>query len=169
MYSLNVPVPGEVGRLASQLARDLPAARARTRDEHTLVVKRLGTGDRGTLQRVRPAVREALAGSPAFEARVAEVDYFAEAADGPSPVVYLPVESPQLRRLHDRLCDVTDPIEDIEGEAYVPHVTVARGGSEEAARRLADRAIEPVTWTVSELAFWDAERGVSAGELSLPA
>jgi 2'-5' RNA ligase len=131
-------------------------------------VKRLGTGDRTTLQRVRPRVRDALAGTPAFEARVAGVDYFAEAADGPSPVVYLTVESPELARLHDRLCDVLDPVAGIEGEAYVPHVTVARGGTLDAAERLADREIAPVTWTVSELVFWDAERGVAAGSVSLP-
>ena len=169
MYSLNVPVPGEVGRLAGEVARDLPAARARPRGEHTLVAKRLGTGDRGEFQRVAARVREALAGTPAFEARIAGVDYFETAADGASPVVYLAVEAPELERLHERLCSVVDPIDEMEGEAYVPHVTVARGGRVDAAKRLAERDIDPVTWTVSELQFWDAERALSAGTVSLPA
>jgi 2'-5' RNA ligase len=169
VYSLNVPVPGEVGRLAGEVARDLPTARARPRGEHTLVAKRLGTGDRGEFQRVATRVREALAGTPAFEARVAAVDYFETAADGASPVVYLAVESPELQRLHERLCSVVDPVDGIEGEAYVPHVTVARGGRVDAAERLTGRDIDPVTWTVTELQFWDAERSLSAGSVSLPA
>ena len=169
MYSLNVPLPSDVTTLASSLARDLPAARARTRDEHTLVAKRLGTGNRGAFQRVSTRVRESLAGTPAFEAQISGVDYFEIAADGTSPVVYLAIESPELQRLHDRLCGIVDPVDDIEGEEYVPHVTIARGGRVDAAKRLADRDVDPVTWTVTELQFWDAERSLAAGTVSLPA
>jgi 2'-5' RNA ligase len=169
VYSLNVPLPSGVTTLAGTLARDLPAARARTRGDHTLVAKRLGTGHRGEFQRRATRIRETLAGTPAFEARLTGVDYFETAADGTSPVVYLAIESPELERLHDRLCGVVDPVDGIEGDDYVPHVTIARGGSKEAADRLADRDVDPVTWTVSELVFWDAERGLSAGTISVPA
>ncbi|MEF8938013.1 MAG: 2'-5' RNA ligase family protein, partial [Halovenus sp.] len=68
MYSLNVPVPGQVGALAVEIARQLPSARARTRGEHTLGVKRLGS-DAGQYSRIEAQAREALAGQPAFEAR----------------------------------------------------------------------------------------------------
>lgn len=169
MYSLNVPVPGEVSRLASELARELPAARARRREEHTLVAKRLGEGDGAAFRRLAALAREALTGTPAFEARVAGVDYFAEAASGPSPVVYLAVESPGLVSLHQDLARAFDPVEGLEGEAYVPHVTVARGGSVDAARRLAARDVDPIEWAVTELVFWDAGRGERAGTVSLPA
>lgn len=169
MYSLNVPPPSEVTALASRLARDLPGARARARGEHTLVVKRLGADDRAEFQRVAARVREALAGTPTFQVRVTDVDYFEDAVEGTSLVVYLAVESPHLRRLHERLCEVIDPVPDLEGEGYVPHVTVARGGSVDAAERLADRDVSPVEWTVSELLFWDAERSLPAGTVSLPA
>ncbi len=169
MYSLNVPLSGEVSALAADLARDLPGARARARGERTLVVKRLGRGDRSEFRRLAARTREALAGQPGFEARVTGVDLFEEAVAGPSPVVYLAVESPGLVALHRRLVEVFDPVEGIEGEDYVPHVTVARGGTVAAARRLAGRGIEPVEWPVSELAFWDADRGQPAGTVSLPA
>lgn len=169
MYSLNVPLPSDVTTLATSLARDLPSARPRTRGEHTLVAKRLGTGTRGEFQRRTARVRDALADTPPFEARVAGVDYFELAADGASPVVYLAVESPELDRLHDRLCAVIDPVDGMEGEEYVPHVTIARGGRVDAAARLAARDIDPVRWTVTELQFWDAERALAAGTVSLPA
>lgn len=166
MYSLNAPVPGTVAALASELARDLPAARARTRGEHTLCVKRLD--DDAPYGHIEATAREALAGQPAFESRVTGIDYFAEAVTGTSPVVYLVVESPALRRLHERLVEYFDPVADIEGEAYTPHVTVARGGSLARAREVAGRDIDPVTWTVSDLQFWDAKRGQSVSQLSLP-
>ncbi|MFC7133096.1 MULTISPECIES: 2'-5' RNA ligase family protein [Salinibaculum] len=169
MYSLNVPVPSEVSALAADLARDLPGARARTRGEHTLVAKRLGTGDRAAFQRLSARARDALTGAPAFAARVSGVDYFADPATGAAPVVYLAVESPGLRDFHERLCEQFDPVDGIEGDDYAPHVTIARGGSVDAAERLAVRDVDPVEWTVSELVFWDAERSQPAGTVSLPA
>jgi len=169
VYSLNVPLPSDVSALASELARDLPGARARTRGDHTLVDKRLGTGDRAAFQRLAARARDALAGTPAFAARVARVDYFPEPATGAAPVVYLAVDSPGLAQLHAALCEQFDPVDGIEGDDYTPHVTIARGGSVEAATRLTERDIEPVEWDVTELVFWDAERGQQAGRISLPA
>jgi len=169
VYSLNVPLPGDVPALATELARALPGARARTRGEHTLVAKRLGTGGRGAFQRQAARARDVLAGAPVFEVRVAGVDYFPDPETGAAPVVYLAVESPGLDALHARLCEAFDPVDGIEGEAYAPHVTIARGGSVDAAERLAARDIAPIEWTVTELHFWDAERGQRAGTVSLPA
>jgi 2'-5' RNA ligase len=169
VYSLNVPLPSDVPALATELARELPRARARTRGEHTLVLKRLGTGDRGVFQRRRERTREALAGAPAVDARVAGVDYFETPATGPAPVVYLAVESPGLEALHARLCERFDPVEGIEGDEYRTHVTIARGGAIDAAKRLTRRDVDPIEWTVSALHFFDADRGQRAGRLSLPA
>jgi hypothetical protein len=83
--------------------------------------------------------------------------------------VYLAVESPGLRALHGHLCDEFDPVEGIEGDDYIPHVTIARGGGPAAARRLTERAIDPIEWTVEELVCYDSERGQPASRLSLPA
>lgn len=170
MYSLNVPVPGRVAALASDIARDLPEARARSRGEHTLCVKRLdANGETAPYSRHEARTREVLAGQPAFEVRVTGVDYFLEVVTGSSPVVYLAIESPELRRLHERMVGVFPTLDAIEGSEYTPHVTVARGGSIAAAERAADRQIEPVSWTVSELSFWDATHRQSVSTVSLPA
>ncbi|MDG5778626.1 2'-5' RNA ligase family protein [Haloarculaceae archaeon H-GB2-1] len=166
MYSLNVPIPSAVGALATSLGGDLGPARARTRGEHTLVVKRLVGDESAAVLEAR--AREALRGAPAFEARIAEVGVFENAASGPSPVVYLAVESPGLEAIHDDLCSVFDTVPDVEGDDYVPHVTIARGGTPELVERVRDAEFDPIEWTVSELVFWDAERGLQAGRLSLP-
>ncbi len=167
MYSVNVPVPSEVSALASRLARDLPRARGRPRGEHTLVVKRL-VGEGGDHQQVARA-RDVLADAPTFRVRITGIDLFARPTSGAGPVVYLAVESPGLERLHYRLASAFDPVEGIEGEAYVPHVTIARGGPERAAHRITDRQIDPIEWTASELVFWDGDRNQPAGRVSLPA
>lgn len=181
MYSLNVPVPSTVARLASELARDLPEARPRRRGEHTLVCKRLdgtasnvghrsGTGGGpATAGRLDARVREAVAGTAPFAARVTGVDRFREAVTGPSPVVYLAVDSPGLLDLHRRLCETFEPVEGLECEDYTPHVTVARGGSPAVADALCDRDIDPVEWTVEELQVYDAEHVQPVSTLSLPA
>jgi len=169
VYSLNVSLPSSVTRLAGRLARELPQARARPRGEHTLVVKRLGTGDHAAYARQEARARDAVRGTAPFEVRVTGVEQFATAETGPSPVVYLAVESPPLRALHERLCDEFDPIEGMEADDYTPHVTIARGGDPGAARRLVERDIDPVEWAVEELVFFDAERGQSVSRVSLPA
>lgn len=160
MYSLNAPVPPEVGRLASGVA-----ARARTaevRERHTLVCKRLGEGDAAVLER---RAREALAGAPAVAARVHRVETFDDPPDGRGPVAYLAVESPGLAGLHERLCVAFEVRPAIEGEGYVPHVTVARGGD---AAELTG-AVEPVEWTVQGLELWDARHEEVVDRVALPA
>lgn len=160
MYSLNAPVPSAVGRLASSLAAQLHDSDVRTR--HTLVVKRLGGGDRAT---VADAARTAMAGAPACEARVGGLDVFENPA-GRAPVVYLAVESPGLVQIHEQLCDAFEPVSGLEGDDYDPHVTIARGGD---ARRLLDREIDPVRWTVDRLELWDATARESVESIALPA
>lgn len=169
MYSLNVPVPAAVAAMASDLARDLPGAQARPRGEHTLGVKRLGTKQEVEYARIEARTRELLAGQPPFEVRVSGLDCFESAAVGTTPVVYLTVESPELRRLHDRLAATFAPVDGIEGPDYTPHVTVARGGTVETAQRFVERDIEPTTWTVRKLQFWDAEYGQAVSSVALPA
>lgn len=165
MYSLNVPPPSAVTRLAGELARELPRARTRQRGQHTLVGKRLGDGDGA---RLATQVHTELTGVEPFDLRVTGIDLFETAPTGSAPVVYLSVESPALRVLHERLCTVFDPVAGIEGGDYTPHVTIARGGELAAARRLTDREIEPVRWTADRLSVWDSHRNVPVREFSLP-
>ncbi|QPV64601.1 2'-5' RNA ligase family protein [Halosimplex litoreum] len=167
MYSLNVPVPGTVAALARDLGTRLGTADVRVRGEHTLVAKRLGRGDAAAYHELEARAREALRGEAPFEVRVAGVDAFTDVPRGEGPVVYLAVESPGLESLHDRLCDRFDPVDDVEGDDYVPHVTVARGGSVQRAADLRETPIEPIDWTVERLQFWDAEHSQSVSAVSL--
>jgi len=167
VYSLNVPVPGTVASLATDLGTRLGTATVRRRGEHTLVAKRLGDGDAATYHELEARAREALTGAPPFEVAVTGVDVFAEAAAGESPVVYLSVESPGLEALHERLCETFDPVDGMEDDDYIPHITVARGGSVERAADLRERSFDPVEWPVSELQFWDAEHGQSVSTVAL--
>ena len=113
--SLNVPVPGRVSALASELRPALTPFE-RVREWHTLVVKRLGDAEPTGLDE---RVRRALSGAPAFEARVAGIGAFREPAAGPGPVVYLAVESPGLVEVHRQLCGVFGTVSGIEGDDYV--------------------------------------------------
>lgn len=168
MYSLNVPIPGQVKRFAADLHPDLFEFDT-VRDQHTLVVKRFGDATRAEYIALEQRARRVVRGTPAFEVRIAGIDYFDQPARGEGPVVYLAVDSPGLRSLHQRLVDEFDAIPDIEGDDYVPHITLARGGNHEAARRLAERQFEPLSWTVTSLQFWDATYDEPISTVSLPA
>lgn len=163
MYSLNVLVPGTVQRLASELHPRLTAFDT-IRERHALVLKRLGDDSSA---RLRERLRAPLSDSSPFEVRITGIDYFERPTRGPGPVVYLAVESPGLLSLHGRLCDEFDAIEGLEGDDYVPHVTLARGGSVETARELAEMDVDPVTWTVSQLDLWSARFRESAATIRL--
>lgn len=169
MFSLNVPVPGRVRRVAADLHPRL-AGFERVRDDHTLVVKRLGDPGPGEVHAVEQRARRALAGTAPFRAAVDGVGVFEDPPAGPGPVVYLAVESPGLVAVHARLCEAFGAVEGVEGEDYVPHVTLARGGGVEAARALATVDVERVAWTVEALSFWHGARGGGeAGRVRLPA
>jgi hypothetical protein len=179
VYSLNVPVPGRVAALAGDVAAELSGTRAprgvaddvwSTRSEHTLVLKRLVDPKDASRTRYHldARVRDALAGTTPFEVRVSRADYFAEPTSGSSPVLYLAVESAELARLHDHLVEAFGPLDGVEGPEYVPHVTVARGGTLATAERVAG-PLEPVEWTISELLLWSADDGEITGRIPLPA
>jgi 2'-5' RNA ligase len=165
VYSLNALVPGRVDRLAEEL-RPALAAFDRQRERRSIVVKRLGEGRAAT---VAERLRVALAGTPAVEVRITGIDYFEIPTSGPGPVVFLDVESPGLHRVHRSLGEAFPFVEGLEGDEYRPHVTLARGGDLEAARRLADREVEPIEWTISELQLWDARWDEVVRRISLPA
>lgn len=165
--SLNVPVPGEVKRRAGELEPDLYTFE-RVRRTHTLGVKRFGERTPTEYARLVPRVREAIAGTPSFEARITSIEAFEEPTRGDSPVIYLAGESPVLHELNGRLSEVFEPIEGIDAEDYVPHVTLARGGTPGERERLCERAFEPITWTVNELVLWDATYGEITTRFSLP-
>lgn len=172
MYSVNVPVPWDVRRLAASLEPDL-AEFASVRDRHTLVVKRLDGRDLNDLHRIRERLRPALAGVAPFDLRVTGIDAFDRPPLGEGPVVYLAVEPvgddadgvsgrDPLRAIHDRLVREFGSVDGLEGASYVPHVTLARGWDghgdpDEAVDRLRERDVAGVRWTVDELGVWTRE------------
>lgn len=159
-------MPGKLLRVANDL-RPALAGLDSVRERHTLVVKRLGPlADHAQLE---AEARQTLRGAPKFEARVAGLGAFDEPAAGHGPVVYFAVESPRLVELHERLAETFGAIEGIEGEAYIPHITLGRGGSPERVQQLLATELEPVTWTVGELVFFDARHGEVVSRVRLPA
>jgi hypothetical protein len=159
VFSVNVPVPPAVSRLASGLASETFDADVRTR--HSLVAKRLGDE-----YRVSKRVREALRGTGPFRVRVHGVDAFEVPTSGRAPVAYLDVESPGIWELHRTLCEVVDPIPELEGDDYTPHVTIARGGD---CGKLVGRDAGPIEWTVERLEFYDSRHRETVESVSLPA
>lgn len=170
MYSLNVPVPGEVERVAADLHPALQPFDT-VRERHTLVLKRLEVDGSQEFDRAVKRVRRTLAGAPAVEARTNGIGRFEEPVAGPGPVVYLGVESPGLHDLHRQLVAELGAVSGLEGPSWVPHITLARGGDPAALDLDRLRATDPtpVTWTVGSLTFYDARRGERAGSISLPA
>jgi len=167
VYSLNVPVPGVVERLAADLHPRLTPF-DRIRDRHTLVCKRF-EADEAASDHLRDRLRRALSPTPAFEARITGIDAFETPTRGSAPVVYLDVESPGLHDLHRRLVETFGAVhDDLEGEGYVPHVTLARGDGGDALDDLRRLDVDPVTWTVSELILWSRARRETVWRVSLP-
>ncbi len=182
MFSVNVPLPPAIDRLATDLQPKLSGF-DRLRDRHTLVCKRVSVEDvtepdRGTrkiggrtrehaLERLRETVRPVFADTDPFRVLVDGIDTFK--TDDGGIVVHLAVESPGLVRLHRRLCRVIDPVSGIEGDDYVPHITLARGDTpdHEALDCLLDADIDPVAWRVHALDLYDAEFRETAATVEL--
>ncbi|OYR41749.1 phosphoesterase [Halorubrum sp. Ib24] len=184
MFSLNVPLPPAVGDLAADLHPKLSGF-DRVRDRHTLVCKRLGVDnvpdrvasaarpgpeDVGSaaepsppkpdaLEALRGDLRPLLSGTDPFEVAATGIDVFDAPASGSRPVVYLAVESEVLVRLHQRLCAAYGAIEGIEGDDFVPHVTLARGGNPApgVVADLVGAAVDPIRWRVHALDLYDPE------------
>jgi len=74
-------------------------------------------------------------------------------------VLYLIVESDALVRVHRRLCAAYGAIEGIEGDDFVPHVTLARGGNPGpgVVADLVTADFEPIRWRVHALDLYDPE------------
>ncbi|WP_128906201.1 2'-5' RNA ligase family protein [Halorubrum amylolyticum] len=198
MFSLNVPLPPAVDRLAADLHPKLSGFE-RVRDRRTLVCKRFGVEDvpdrvagddhggvgagasagppaggpsppkPAALDALRDDLHPLLAGTDPFPVAVTGIDVFDAPASGSGPVLYLAVESDALVRVHRRLCAAYGAVEGIEGEEYVPHVTVARGGDPEpgVVADLVGAEFEPVRWRVHALDLYDPEFREVAASIEL--
>lgn len=166
MDSLNVPVPGTVAGIAWDLRPALTGFED-LRDEFTLVVKRF-EDERVGGRPIQDIAREALAGIDPFQVHLDGIGQFRDPPAGRAPVVYLALESPGLEAVHRRLVSRVGAVATLEGEAYVPHITLARGGPAEAVNGLGDAEIPDHTWTVDRLVWWDAATRRPVADLTLP-
>jgi hypothetical protein len=182
MFSVNVPLPSHVSRLATSLHADLMSFDSR-RERQTLVLKRFeadttsGYSKQTSTDISLPVLREQLrpiltstATPNQIELSVTGIDFFENPPGGTAPVVYLVVESQSLMTLHTQLCKSFDTIRDLEGSNYIPHITLARGGDiADATQFIEYQSIDPITWTVSSLHIWDSRYRENAATISLSA
>jgi len=198
VFSLNVPLAPAVDRLAADL-QSKRSGFERVRDRRTLVCKRFGVEDvpdraaggdpdgggasaspgapaggpsppkPAALDALREDLRPLLAGTDPFPVAVTGIDVFDAPASGSGPVLYLTVESDALVRLHRRLCAAYGAIEGIEGDEYVAHVTVARGGDPEpgVVADLVAAEFDPIRWRVHALDLYDPEFREVAASIDL--
>lgn len=164
MASLNVPVPGAV-RGEIEALRPRLADFETVRETPTFVLKRFD-GDRSA-HAIESDVRLAVADTGPFEVRLAGLETFEDPVAGPGPVLYLAIEGQRLRRLHRRLVDRFGAVDGLEGEEYVPHITVARGGDVDGLAELTEVSVEPIAWTVAELWLWDPRHEERLGRIDL--
>lgn len=159
MYSLNAPVPEEVIGVCERY-RDRLERFENTVDEHSLLAKRFHRRSPGEIEQLGMELDERLARWSPIPARIDGFDVFVDPPVGRGPVVYLTVMSPGLVSLHRELVDTYGTvISSIEGDGYVPHVTVARGGSRTAIAAITDVAFDPIDWSIDQLVLWDARYG----------
>lgn len=159
MYSVTVPIPPGVRDLADRLRPALSGFdRIRPARTRTLVCKRLPAEDRREYLAVARRTKAVLADVAPFPVRITGTGTFRDPPRGPGPVAYLAVESEPLRRVHERLVAEFDAVEGLEGPDYVPHVTLARGGSAAAVDRFTAREVEPIAFSATELHCYDTER-----------
>ena len=172
MFSLNVPVPGEIKALAGEL-HPLLTRFERIRERHTLLAKRFDTGlddDADSLprlrERLRPLLREHDTGE--LTLRVTGLGHFETPPSGPGPVLYLAVESADLHALHRRLCSSFGAVEELEADRFTPHVTLARGGHIADVSDIGERRqIDPIEWTADELLVRDSRYREDAARIPL--
>jgi len=180
VFSLNVPLPPAVDRLAAALEAAVDDGEHRTR--HTLVCKRVSAVEHAetraetraetsaaALETLQNRLEPVRAAAEPFELALTGVDAFEARPAATDTVVYLTVESPGLMRLHRRLCAVFEPVDGIEADAYVPHVTLSRGSdpSEVRAALAAEAQSLPVRWRAHELEVYDAAFREVAATVSL--
>jgi len=163
MALLSVVLPPDVARLLSTL--DVPGERAS--DHHvTLVYPGKTLPFEASLAYIG-ATNKALSGLKPFTVTVNAVGTFA-AKDGKVPVV-AKVEGEALHDLRERLVKALDEASveyDTTYKDYRPHVTLAFAEAKDVG--FMQTLPSPVTWGVSEVAFWGGSEGASGIQVTFP-
>lgn len=168
VYSLNAAIPAAAIEQRDELLEHLESFET-VRDPLTLVIKRFGTPDSTALSSLERSLGEVLNEWGPMRAEIDGIDLFMDPPSGPSPVIYLGVSSHGLEALHRDLVDrfgVVDPA--IEGENYIPHITIARGGPRVAIDELRDISLETHQWTIETVMLWSSRHDKPVKQFSLP-
>mgnify|MGYP002760185127 CR=1 FL=1 len=174
-YSLNVPLPGAIYDRLHSLLPHLQGCPQRRRDP-TLVCKRIPTtapGEPPSVGHLRTELAPAIAAAGAAltdgcAVTICGVDTFEAPPSGAAPVLYLAVDSPELRRLHMALCTHLEPVAGLEAAAYVPHVTVARGCPPTSIESATTAGADPLSFSVDALELYDSRYRAAVTRFALP-
>ena len=150
MWSLNVSIPQNIVRAIEEVALGVRGWEEIC-EEPTLVIKRFEKRDLDG--HVKSEIRFLLESVEPFGIEIENLERFDVAEKGSSPVLYLEVKSPEVKALHETLVDVFGSVEGVEGENYIPHITIARGGSGDYT--VFSGLSCDTGWTVEMLEFWD--------------
>lgn len=168
MYSLNAVAPDAVHSLIASSAELLDPF-DQHRDRPALVIKRFGDLTPEGTASIQARLNDILTGWAPMHARITGFDVFVSPPGGPAPVIYLSVESPEIEHLHETLVRAFGVVSsDIEGDRFVPHITVARGGDRTAIAPLTDQSVDPIEWTIDEVTLWDAKYELAVHRYGLP-
>ena len=161
MWSLNAMIPRKIAEMIHSFGPELNGWEEINTD-HTLVIKRFQ--ETNLREGFESEMRLLLEKTDAFEIRIKGMDIFSSVPKGSSPVLYIEIESKDLRKIHGELIDVFGVVEGLEGKDYIPHITFARGhkdGLEKFEKNL------DATDIVRVLEFWDREKYKSRGKIFL--
>ena len=152
MWSLNVSMPQNIVRAIKEVTLGVSGWEEICEDP-TLVIKRFEKGD--VDGHVESEIRLLLEGVEPFDIEIGNLERFDVAERGSSPVLYLEVKSPGMKALHETLVDVFGSVKGVEGENYIPHITIARGGSGDYIEF--DGLSCDTEWTVEMLELWNRD------------
>ena len=153
MWSLNVSMPQNIVRAIREVALGASGWEEICEDP-TLVIKRFEKVD--VSGHVESEIKLLLESVEPFDIEIGNLERFDVAERGSSPVLYLEVKSPGMKALHEILVDVFGSVKGVEGENYIPHITIARGGG---VRDVDFSGFSgPTIWTAETLEFWNRDK-----------
>lgn len=168
MYSLNVEAPPAAYKIQSDYADILERFEVQ-RETLTLLLKRFGPRSLADLSTLEDSIEDVLRSWGPIQARIDRFDVFADPISDTGPVIYLSVESPGVNALHRELVGAFGVADDrLEGDAYTPHITLARRGDRTDIAALTGTTLEPIDWTIETVQLWDATYDESITTYSLP-
>ncbi len=153
VWSLNVSIPQNIVRAIGEVTSELGQG-GEVNEELTLVIKRFEKRDLdGHLE---SEIKILLENVEPFVVEIGNLKMFDVADRGTSPVLYLEVKSRGIKLLHETLVSSFGCVEGVEGENYIPHITIARGDGVRGVD-FSDFSCS-TRWTAEILEFWDRNK-----------